>query len=114
MAGPLTLGNREENVRRGIEAGIKLLSDGLTPFIPQLNDQFFMVDESTKAWTTEEWLERYDLPWLSQCDALYRLDGESQGADLEIEYALEHDIPVYLESEYQELIDDFLEDWAWE
>jgi len=31
---------------------------------------------------------------LSKCDAIYRIPGESKGADLEVEYAKEHGIPI--------------------
>ena len=104
IAGPLTLGDRSTNVHRGIEAGIKMIKDGMVPFIPHLNDQFFTVDAETEKWSTRDWLDKYDLPWLEVCDALYRLDGESEGADLEVRYAEEHDIPIFYEDEYDDLV----------
>lgn len=104
VAGPLTKGDRTENVRRGLEAGVRMMNDGLIPFVPHLNDQFFLVDSKTTQWTTQEWLEKFDLPWLDMCDALYRLEGESEGADLEVRYAEEHDIPIFYEDEYDDLV----------
>lgn len=40
------------------------------------------------------WLE-YDLIWLRLCDCVLRLDGESDGADREVEEAKKLGIPVY-------------------
>jgi hypothetical protein len=38
---------------------------------------------------------QYDLEWLEVCDALFRLPGESHGADKEAERAKELGIPVF-------------------
>jgi 4-hydroxy-3-methylbut-2-en-1-yl diphosphate synthase IspG/GcpE len=42
----------------------------------------------------DTWLT-LDIEWLSVCDCLLRLPGESKGADIEVEYAREHMIPVF-------------------
>jgi len=44
--------------------------------------------------TWEEWLE-WDFAWLDQCDWVLRLDGESRGADMEVERALAHGKKVF-------------------
>lgn len=40
------------------------------------------------------WIEN-DLPWIEASDALYRLPGDSKGADAEVAHAIEYEIPVY-------------------
>lgn len=38
---------------------------------------------------------QYDFEWLEKCDAVYRLPGESVGADKEVERAKELGKPVF-------------------
>lgn len=40
-----------------------------------------------------------DLSHLHRCDALYRIAGESSGADAEVAFAVEHSIPVFYETD---------------
>lgn len=42
----------------------------------------------------EEWMEM-DFELLRRCDALWRIPGESSGADREIQFADEHGIPTF-------------------
>lgn len=42
-----------------------------------------------------EWWYAYDLAILARCDALFRLRGESAGADREVAFAHERGIPVF-------------------
>jgi hypothetical protein len=41
----------------------------------------------------EDWLE-FDREWLAVCDVVFRLPGESDGADLEVAYATQMNIEV--------------------
>lgn len=43
----------------------------------------------------EEWIRR-GLAKLARCDALYRMPGVSPGADREVDFAVDHGIPVLL------------------
>lgn len=43
----------------------------------------------------EEWIRR-DLAKLARCDALFRMPGASPGADREVDFAVDHGIPVLL------------------
>jgi len=36
----------------------------------------------------------YDLKWLEKCDILYRVEGESKGADIEMAHARKLNIPI--------------------
>ena len=86
VAGPYTAetgAGKVSNVKRAIDVGIALFKKGHIPFIPHLTH---FVDLRAKekgipiAW--EEYI-RWDLGWLSLCDAVIYL-GSSPGADLEL------------------------------
>lgn len=90
VAGPFTKGVCEQNVRAAILAGDRLLSAGLVPYVPHLNFLWGMVCPHDY----EEWLA-LDMAWLSQCDAILRIPGESPGAEREIAFAESRGIPVF-------------------
>jgi len=90
VAGPYSKGETAINVRNAILAGDKLLEMGHTPFIPHLTHFWHYI--SPKPW--DVWL-KIDQDWLEVCDAVLRLDGESKGADLEVELAKKLGKPVY-------------------
>ena len=90
IASPYSLGDPVRNVRNSLLAADRLVVLGHTPFVPLLSHfwHFF----SPKDYET--WM-RMDLEWVAVCDALIRLEGESAGADREMQEALDHDIPVF-------------------
>lgn len=90
VAGPFTKGVVEENVRKAVDAGDRLLSAELIPYIPHLNWLWGFAHPRTY----EEWLA-LDMAWLAKCDALLRLPGESPGADREVAFAVARGIPVF-------------------
>lgn len=90
VAGPIKKGDRAENVRRGIEAGNRLHAAGYVVFIPHLNELWHAQHPHT--WS--EWMS-HDLEWVEQCDAVLRIPGESEGADLEERFAVSRGIPVF-------------------
>ncbi len=90
IAGPMTIGPREENMRRAFEAAEEIWKLGFAPFCPQLS---FVYDDMFKH-TWEEWLV-YDEFIITLCKAVFRIDGESKGADREVEFARERFIPVF-------------------
>lgn len=90
IAAPYTQGNIALNVRRAIFAGETVLYHGHTPFIPHLTHLWDLL--CPKSWN--EWME-IDKVYLSKCDGLLRLPGDSKGADIEVEWAREMNIPVY-------------------
>ena len=101
-AGPISKGNVEENITRGIEAGVRMLKDGLVPYIPHLNGKLRQYEPF------EDWNEGildYEMQWLDTCDVLYRLAGESVGAEIEVRYARSIGIPVFYEDEYDKLLE---------
>jgi len=90
ISGPLTAGLCSENVRKANEVAMLLREAGYVPFIPHL----FWFTELMFPRNESFWLEwEYDM--LSRCDLVYRIDGESPGADSELDLAEELKIPVY-------------------
>jgi hypothetical protein len=92
IASPYTLGAVEENVRYSIQQANVLLLLGFQPYAPLLNHYWNQQWEHSY----EEWLQ-FDISWMLQCDCVLRLPGESKGADLEVQIAKEHNIPVYFD-----------------
>lgn len=89
VAGPLSAGNVGENVRKAIWACDYLLSLGYTPYCPHLT-HFWALVTGDKLW--DQWLD-FDEKWLLKCDVLFRLSGESRGADREEMFAVQNNIP---------------------
>ena len=90
VAGPITKGDYPQNIRNAIDAGVKLLDLGYSPFIPHLDFVMLMVHPMSF-----EYLLEWDKDWLIVCSAVLRLPGESRGADIEEAFAQENAIPVY-------------------
>lgn len=91
VAGPYTKGDTILNIRDALYIANHLRSMGHTPFVPHLTYAWHMIfpHEDVEYWY------QYDLEWLRKCDAIYRLPGESTGADKEVDVALEMGIPVF-------------------
>lgn len=91
VAGPITgSGNLLSNVREALHVGSDLLLCGYAPYIPHLSCYW----ETVCAHSYEEWLG-LDMEYLRVCDAVLRLPGKSKGADREVRYAKQLQIPVY-------------------
>ncbi len=79
-----------ERLEKALSVGSSIISHGLWPYIPHL----------TIAWNhyqphaQEYWLE-LDRFWLSRCDALLRLPGDSDGADAEVAEAERLALPIF-------------------
>lgn len=92
IAGPYTKGDTAKNVRRAIYAADYVTATlGHVAFCPHLTHfwHFVIPHDDINFWY------KYDLEWLRCCDAILRLDGESHGADREVELAIELGLPVY-------------------
>ena len=93
VAGPYTRPDPVENTNKTIQLASELIEEGLvTPLIPHLTLLWHLVIPKP----LEFWYE-YDIALLARCDALYRLEGESTGADREVEFARANSIPVLTE-----------------
>jgi len=91
IAGPLESGpDPAANVRRALDAATALLDAGLVPYVPHLT--WFWNESHPRP--RETWLA-LDREWLSTCDAVLRLPGESPGSELEELWARELGLPVF-------------------
>lgn len=90
IAGPYTKGDIAMNVRKACSFASAVAGLGHTPFVPHLTHLWHLMFPHPY----EFWLEQ-DIEWLKVCDAILRLDGESSGADKEVQLAQELGMPVY-------------------
>ena len=90
IASPYTIGDQAINVKRQIDCFEELRNLGFIPFAPLMSHFQHMAHPRSY----ESWLE-WDFQWLEACDYLLRLDGESRGADLEVEHAKLKGIPIF-------------------
>lgn len=99
IAGPYTNGSWGDNIRNAIDTAQFVYQMGDVPFVPHT---------MTATWSivyNNDWIS-FDLKWLEVCDYLIRLDGYSEGADSEVEFAKENGIKVFNGVwEYLEYID---------
>ena len=90
IASPYTLGSEGSNVRASLDATDELIKEGFAPYCPLLGHFQQMVHPQDY----ETWM-MLDIEWLSACSALLRLPGLSYGAEQEVEYARNNEIPVF-------------------
>jgi len=90
IASAYALGSESDNVRISLDAANELITEGFAPFAPLLFHFQHMIHPQGH----ETWLE-LDVEWLSVCDGVLRLLGESSGADMEVEFARSNEIPVF-------------------
>jgi len=90
IAGPYAQGDVAVNVRNAIDAAEQVWQAGHTPFVPHLNVLWHMVYPHPPS----DWYF-WDSIWLMRCDALIRLEGESPGADMEVQQACRERTLVY-------------------
>lgn len=90
IAGPYTKGDIGKNLNKVIKVADYLLKIGYIPYIPHLTHFWHII--SPKPYET--WL-KYDNEFLKECDIVLRLEGESAGADKEVELAKKLKIPVF-------------------
>lgn len=91
ISGPYTGGKWGDNIRNAVVMGEDVYKSGHIPFIPHTHTALWSVLYSH---TKREWLH-IDLAWIDACDCLIRIDGESKGGDIEVDYAHQIGIPVY-------------------
>jgi nucleoside 2-deoxyribosyltransferase len=95
VASPYTFGDKLVNVQRQIDAGDELIALGFCAVVPLLSHY---QEEQGKGFAWEDWM-RQSIEKLRRCDVLLRLEGYSEGADLEEEFAYATSIPVVYEIE---------------
>ena len=90
IAGPYTKGDVAQNVRRSIEAADSIRYLGHTPYNPLLTHFWHLLYPHD----IDYWY-KLDMEWLEVCDAVFRLPGESVGADKEVARATALGKPVF-------------------
>lgn len=90
IASPYTLGDVAVNVRKSMMCAAALMEAGYAPYSPlgATHFQHMLSPQPYETWCA------LDLEWVAVCDVVLRLEGESKGADGEVAFAEEHDIPV--------------------
>lgn len=95
IAGPISVGDLETNVKNATEAARELIKHGFAPLCPQLS--CYMAGSTPCAgagFDHATWLE-VDLPWVGVADVVLRLPGESVGADREVAEARRLGVEVW-------------------
>jgi len=90
IASPYTLGDVAINVKDQLDMVDVLMDKGFAPFAPLYSH--FQHMAHPRHYT--DWI-KMDLEWVSVCDCLLRLPGESTGADGEVEHAAKNKIPIF-------------------
>lgn len=90
IASPYTLGNVEENVKISLRAANELFDNGFLAFSPL----WIHYCDQLQSRTYEDWTRILD-QYIMFCHAVYRLPGESKGADHEVKFAETLGIPVF-------------------
>jgi hypothetical protein len=90
IASKYSLGNKIWNIINSFKIYNDLLKLDFIPYAPlhsHFIDKYYPQDYDT-------WLE-IDFNWILACDVLYRVSGESKGADKEVDFAILNKIPVF-------------------
>jgi hypothetical protein len=90
LAGPYSKGDPLQNTLKAMTVGEAVVDMGGVPFIPHLSH--YRHEQNPRPY--QYWIEE-DLEWLPVCHALYRIPGESPGADGEVAEAERLGIPVF-------------------
>lgn len=99
VAGKYTADTREQvaaNVALAEAHGKAVLLAGFCPVIPHKVTSFWDEDAVLANWSHADWLNKFCFPLLKRCDAAYFVPGweESTGAKMEMEKALNWNMPV--------------------
>lgn len=89
IASPYTKGDVAVNVKRQLDMADELMTLGYAPFAPLYSHFQHMAHPRPY----QDWID-IDLEWVTACDVLLRLEGESSGADGEEAFAHGRGIPV--------------------
>lgn len=91
VAGPIT-GDPWGCVRKATHVAAVLNDFGCWAYLPQLS----VLHEIVAPKPYEHWVQHV-LAMVERCDGLWRLGGESSGADREVAHAVELGVPVFMD-----------------
>lgn len=90
MACPYSKGDPAVNVHNAFKVADQLAEAGFIPYVPIWFHFWHIISpHSYEFWT------KMDLEFVKRCDCVLRTEGESEGADKEVEFAQRQNIPVY-------------------
>ena len=91
IASPYTLGDIGANIKAQMDATEELYKLGFAVYAPvvHMHFQHIAYQHDWNFWMSQCY------EWLEVCDAVLRLKGVSEGADLEMKYAESKGIPVF-------------------
>lgn len=90
IAGPIS-SNPMHGTHTALRCASRMMEDDIAvPLVPHLTVFWDIVFPHQY----EDWM-RLDFNMIERCDAVFRLQGESPGADRELEHAIEEFIPVF-------------------
>ena len=95
IAGPMSKGPLEMNIRNAVSVGRTLLASDIDPVIPHL---YCFMEMMFPLQDYERWL-KFDFELIKRCDALLRIPGLSDGADREVSFAVDRGVPVFFDVE---------------
>lgn len=101
VCGPYSSPSPTHNVHVAVHVGERLYEAGFFPVVPHALTHLW---DSIIPRAYQAWLE-FHRHALRKCDALFRIPGESNGADQEVQFARALGIPVY--ERMQDLFRDF-------
>jgi len=85
----------KDNVDRALLVHYDLVKNGVASYCPHASwyaDELAVIRGDT---ALENGYLDQDFAWIDVCDAVLRLDGDSEGADKEVQFAESKGIPVY-------------------
>lgn len=89
LSGPISRGDKVRNFAEPCAVQVRLMKQGFSVHNPMLT----MMLPGNEDIAHKDWIA-LDLPMVERCDAVYRLPGESRGADQEVSHAKSCGIPV--------------------
>jgi hypothetical protein len=90
--GTLPIWEQKEHVRFATEVAFSLIRKGFSVLCPHWS--LLGEEHVHDRLRHDEWLAN-DFPWVEVCDAVYRIPGDSKGADAEVKHAESLKIPVF-------------------
>jgi len=90
IAAPYTIPDPIENTHKACKIADELVKKGYVPVIPHLSFVWHLISPKE----TQFWYD-YTMDLMKLCDAVLRVEGESMGADREVEMAQKIGMKVY-------------------
>ena len=98
IAGPLSGDNLWAKTRAALRAAEIVVAAGGVPFIPHLFAHWAMATDQAETRGYESWMY-FCFVMVSRCNALFRIEGESSGADREVKLARALELPVFFDAD---------------